>query len=424
MVLDNIRSTLQSTSFIAQHRKSPGDFTRQRTLTFEKIGLFFLQGAADSLKFGMDSLLRGLAGAIHFQSGDSVSKQAISKACQKFPYEALIALHANAVETFYEHHSAPRWMGLRLVGVDGAKMRLSIKKHLAEEFGVQANGGKTERPMGLLVAHYDVLTGIPLSGEFSPCYMGERFLAERLLPHRSEDDLLLYDRGFPSFVMFAMHQSLRTPFCMRLTKNYNPAVEQFIADEVSEREIVMHPNRGNLKECAIAEIPSEPVTVRLVRVRLKSGEVEVLATSLTDPELYPVHLFKDLYAQRWGVEEGFKALKAWAMLESYRTQDTLGIYREVFARLITVTLAAMARTLSQPLVDERTKHRKYRYRVNLLSLLRKLRFQLVSLWCAMADVGTIQTFLQWAANDCSEVRPGRSYPRISRNISALPARKV
>lgn len=40
----------------------------------------------------------------------------------------------------------------------------------------------------------EVLTGIPLSGEFSPCFMGERFLAERLLPDRSVDDLLLYDR--------------------------------------------------------------------------------------------------------------------------------------------------------------------------------------------------------------------------------------
>lgn len=110
--------------------------------------------------------------------------------------------------------------------------------------------------------------------------MGERFLAERLLPQRSVDDLLLYDRGFPSFAMFALHQALRVPFCMRLTKNYNTEVKRFIAEEVAERNIVLQPNRDNLRECANLKIPSMPVKLRLIRVRLKSGEIEVLATSL------------------------------------------------------------------------------------------------------------------------------------------------
>ena len=424
MVLDNIRATLQSPAFIAQHRNDQGDFSRQRVLTFERIGLYFLQGAADSLKFGMETLLRGLVGTAHYHPYRLVSKQAVSKACQKFPFEAFIDLHAKAVETFYAHASTPRWMEFRLVGVDGAKLRLPIKQYLADTFSVQTNGGKTKRPMGLLVAHYDVLTGIPLAGELSPCFMGERFLAERLLPQRSADDLLLYDRGFPSFVMFALHKFLQVPFCMRITKNYNPEIEQFIADEVVEREIILQPNRDNLKECENLNIPTTPVKVRLIRVRLKSGEIEVLATSLMDSEIYPTHLFKDLYAKRWGVEEGFKALKAWAAVECYHTMDALGVYREVYARLLTVTLAAMARTLSQPLVDRKTSHRKYRYKVNLLSLLRKLRSELVILWCTEADMEKMKAFLQWAADDYSQVRPDRSYPRKTKNISALHARRV
>lgn len=111
---------------------------------------------------------------------------------------------------------------------------------------------------------------------------------------------------------------------MRLAKNHNPVVKQFIADGVPEREIIFHSNRGNLKECTASEIPTEPVTVRLVCVRLKSGEIEVLASSLIDSAIYPVHLFKDLYAKRWGVEDGFKAHKAWAAVECFRTQCLSG----------------------------------------------------------------------------------------------------
>jgi hypothetical protein len=150
MILNNIRATLQSPAFIAQHRNDQGDYSRQRVLTFERVGLYFLQGAADSLKFGMDTILRGVISAARFHANRLVSKQAVSKACRKFPFEAFIDLHAKTVETFYTHASTPRWMGFRLVGVDGAKLRLPMKQHLAETFGSQTNGGKTERPMGLL----------------------------------------------------------------------------------------------------------------------------------------------------------------------------------------------------------------------------------------------------------------------------------
>ena len=37
-----------------------------------------------------------------------------------------------------------------------------------------------------------------------------------------------------------------------------------------------------------------PVTVRLIRVKLDSGETEILITSLTDQKAYPKELFKEL----------------------------------------------------------------------------------------------------------------------------------
>jgi hypothetical protein len=40
----------------------------------------------------------------------------------------------------------------------------------------------------------------------------------------------------------------------------------------------------------------------LVRVRLKGGETEVLATSVLDAERIPARLFAQLYHKRWGVE--------------------------------------------------------------------------------------------------------------------------
>ncbi len=276
--------------------------------------------------------------------------------------------------------------------------------------------------MALLVAHYDVLAGIPLSGEVSPYTMGERFLAERLLGDREASDLLLYDRGFPSYAMFALHQARKVPVCMRLPRRFNRQVDQFIDDGDSEREITLTPASHQRKDARALGIEAMPVTLRLVRVRLKSDEIEVLATSLRDNQRYPAHLFKELYAKRWGVEEGFKALKAWALVETFRTRGATVVHQEVYARLLMLTLAAMAGQLAQARVDQRTAHCRNAYKINGLALLRKWRSKLCTLWRQLAEAHVFDAFLIWVAEDANPVRPGRSYERKSRNVNPLPAR--
>ena len=59
------------------------------------------------------------------------------------------------------------------------------------------------------------------------------------------------------------------------------------------------------------------VKVRLVRVVLPSGRIEVLATSLLDSAAYPSESFAALYKSRWKIEEAFKTLKHRLHLEGF-----------------------------------------------------------------------------------------------------------
>ena len=414
-----MQQALQSQEFIRRHCEDPRDFSRQRLLTFERVALFFLQGACSSLRFGMQQLLQSLLGNGGFQSGLTVSRQAVSKACRKFPYQAFVSLQQQAVDTFYAQRDTPRWMGLRLVGVDGTKVRLPRTSTMAQAFGTQTNDRKRARPMALMVAHYDVLARVPLCAELSPCSMGERFLAERLLAGRNQDDLLLYDRGFPSYSLFALHQARGVPVCMRLPRRFHPAVEAFIGNGAAEHEITLIPTAKQRKDAQALGIEPEPVTLRLVCVRLKSGEVEVLATSLRDTQSYPAHLFKDLYAKRWGIEEGFKALKPWAKLEVFRTEQVSAVYQEVHARWLMLTLTAISNQLVQGRVEQQMSHRQQDYKVNVLASLRKFRDQLYRLWRGLADQDLFDAFLEWVADDANAVRPGRSYKRKPQFVSPL-----
>jgi len=383
------------------------------------MALFFLQGAVSTLKSGAESLLQTLMPAQdHFRSL-RISKQAVSKACHKFPYEAFIALQQEAVNTYYAQAQSPRWMGLRLVGVDGTRLRLPRKPDLAQYYGTQGNQTASSRPMALLVMYYDVLSGIPLSGELSPITMGERFLAERLLAGRCSDDLLLYDRGFPSFAMMALHTQLAVPYCMRLPLNYHPQVRDFVASGEADQVVMFNASPKARRDCEVLEILSDAVKVRLVRVSLPGGQIEVLATSLIDEYRFPTHLFKDLYARRWAVEEGFKALKSWAQVERYRTTGVESVEREVYARLLMLTLTSLVRASAQPRADALNAKRQRTYRINFAALLRKWRQSLASLWLSIECQSILDDFLEWVVEDVERVRPGRSNPRKCRYVNAL-----
>lgn len=49
--------------------------------------------------------------------------------------------------------------------------------------------------------------------------------------------------------------------------------------------------------------------MRLIRVDLPSGEIEILMTSLLDSQIYPAKIFKELYFLRWKIETFYDELK-------------------------------------------------------------------------------------------------------------------
>jgi hypothetical protein len=334
------------------------------------------------------------------------------------PFEALVALHGKLVAEFDRHATAPRWMGMRLIAVDGTKLRLPRLPGIADAFDTQPNGRDDPLPMALLVTRYDVMAGIHRSAELSPCSMDERFLAERLLEHCSPGDLSLYDRGFPSFALFALHTARGSDFCARLTKTYNAQVVDFVGSDAVERIVTLHPSPTARKDCQALGIEPKPVTLRLLRVPLSSGEIEVLATSLLDTQRFPAHLFKDLYARRWAIEESFKALKCLAEVERFRGKSEAAIRLEVHARLITTTLAGMLRFATATSADTRTSERRLRYQINFAAALRKFQHGFIALCRPDASIEMFESFLSWIAADLLPIRPGRSYARKGRKSPA------
>ena len=64
--------------------------------------------------------------------------------------------------------------------------------------------------------------------------------------------------------------------------------------------ITLEANQRSVEQCLEKGLPTQSLRLRLIRVELEDGEVEVLITHLMDEQAFPASEFKELYHLRWG----------------------------------------------------------------------------------------------------------------------------
>jgi hypothetical protein len=85
----------------------------------------------------------------------------------------------------------------------------------------------------------------------------------------------------------------------------------------------------------------EEIQVRFVSVRLDTGELEVLVTSLLDEELYPTEDFKQLYFLRWGVEGFYALIKERLGIENFSGKTVEAVKQDFYSTLFITGLESI-----------------------------------------------------------------------------------
>jgi hypothetical protein len=406
-VYEQLKQAVFSPEWIQRFRRSEKAFTRSRALPFHRLVTWLLnlrKGSAEQELVGFFATLeeQPLASA-------TPTPAALCKARQRLSAKVFPALNRQAIETFRAGWSTPLWHGFRLFAVDGTTLRLPNNAALERYFGAQPSGPMLARVSML----YDLGHELVVDLQLAAYCVSERELAIAHLAAARPEDLLLYDRGYPAFWLMVMHLQRGLAFCMRLPRESFSAAEPFWNSDADSTIITLTPSAEQARECRNQELPSDPIRVRLVRVRLPGGETEVLAISVLEETRLPARLFKALYHRRWGAEESYKRQKRWVEIENFSGRSVLAVQQDVQAKILALNLSSMVREVAQLIASRRYAERTHRYQVRWTSTLSTMKNTLVRLLIGtqQAPMIILTSVICKLSKAVDAVRPDRQFPR-------------
>lgn len=342
-----------------------------------------------------------------------VTQSAFSQARLKIKPEAFKELCDDSTKFFYNHYETKKWKGFRLVGIDGSEAILPKNKETIRIYGEHSTNLMNKTiVLARLSKAYDVLNEITIDARLCNKKIGEHHLANQHLSYLGKGDLILYDRGYPSFDLFMKTLAIGCHFCARVPiSNWN-ASKTLI--ESGEKELVTEIKPGyRLKKKYKEEgIEYEPINCRFIAVELPTGEKEVLVTSLLDTELYPNEIFEGLYHLRWGVEESYKKDKHRLQLENFSGTSNLAILQDFYAIILLGNITSILSFDIAQEIEKKKRNTKHKYKINVSSALAKVRENIPLLFSGLTDImHLIEKIAGMFLTNLLPIRPGRSFSR-------------
>ena len=394
---------------------SKSDFTRSRKQSFHGTIIFIINFLTKSLSVEIDNFDSFIKQNIKENEIECFTKSAFVQYRNKIKPEAFKHLSDSLRQEFYTNNdeSIKLWNGFRLLAVDGSRISLPETKELGQIYGKSKNQSKTEVVQARASVLYDVLNKLAIDGSLSPLSIGERVLAINHLEFSQTGDLNIYDRGYPSFDLVYEHLERGLNFLMRVKIDFSNLTREFYQSGLNTNIVKMYPG----KDAKLSKKPYSKDTfreIRIVRVELPSGEIEILITSLTDLDKYPNSIFKDLYFLRWGVETFYDELKNKIKAEYFSGYSNHSILQDFYAALFVSNVQSLIVSEINDELALKSGRTKYQYKVNCNLSYGFLKDRIITLFLSDKEMGIIVSELKGLFKKHTiPVRPGRKNKRVT-----------
>ena len=408
------------------------DFTRNRSLSFVNLTVFIINFVKKSLQIELYNFA-------DFFDIRSVTKQAFSKARKKLSPMVFVLLNQKLIEEFYTDNTIQTFKGLRLLAIDGSTLRLPNYPELSEQYGT--NPANSKLPLAKISIMYDILNHVSLHGTIDCYHASERDLAiEHIneLPqendaHQSFEDLLIFDRGYPSTGLLFLLHDLKKQFLMRIQGNFlaetNAVIKSGAHDSVITIAAFSKTKKLNLRlKEYLPNLPyNATMPIRVLVFDLGNGQKEYIITSLLDQNLFSYDDIFTMYGMRWNIEEGYKFYKNILEIENFSGKSKIAIEQDFYATVFAGNISALLMLEAQEEIEENfaEKPLKYKYKINRNILIGTIKNEIIDILMGQQDLNKYcEKLKKRIKRNLVPIRPGRKFSRIFKRIRGTIDRRA
>lgn len=398
---------------------SPSDFSRNRKLPLSKIVGMLINLPKRSLSIELQSFFESLE-----QPDSCCTKGAFSLQRPKLKPIFFKVWNDFLVKEFYNFYGndVKRWEGFRLMAVDGSNTSVMNVPEVLKYFGSADNqfGGV---PMARVMQIHDVLNDLTIWGDIFPRSYSENAIIANHIRHLPEDSLTLFDRGYPSYSLIYLLANEESPrhFLMRCKTTFSNEVKNFVASNKINLITTIYPSFESIKklrEHGYIVAKTTGIKIRMLKVVLPDGEIEVLLTDLYDNKIFTLKKMRKLYFMRWKIETTYSKQKNQMQMEIFSGHRVVCIEQDYAAGLFVANLQSIIEKQCEQAVKEISAARYYDYKINRNISWASLKNRILKLFIQSDNSFEILMELQnLFIKNIEPVRPGRHVPRT------LPKRK-
>ena len=343
-------------------------FIRNRKMTFKEYVIYILTQTgctnfSEAHKFYTKTLQKEF---------ESITPQAIGKQRMYIIPKMFIDMSESFIDELYgQFKGFSKFNGYIVCACDGSIFKLPNTPTTKKAFGIISNTiFKQSLSRGRVSCIIDVHSNHILTSKIVNRSCSEIKLAiEHLNNLNTRFDIkkmiTIYDRAYGSAKLMIHSIYFESKFIIRLNSRiFRKKIKKMKTnDEIIEINI----NKRILKKIKDKNVQAYAkemgrLKIRIVKVKLKNGTIETLATNLDEKEFNKNDL-KELYSKRWTIETGFDKLKNLIIIEDFSGIRKEIIEQDFYASIFIYNLATTIKFDIEKSNTRETKNTDKKYKI-------------------------------------------------------------
>jgi hypothetical protein len=396
--LKNTKEQISDIYFMFKTRTKSTYFTRNSAkMSFVEVTHFILRNICKSLQIDLNDFFEEFK-----KNSLSITKQAFSQIREKISPLAFIDLNDNFINWFYSDGTFKKFKGFRLLAVDGSITEVPNTEKTRSFFGHYNNQSEFKLARSMVSVIYDIENDLIVESNICNWKTAERDATKELITQLEykgfKNELILFDRGYPSKNFISFLESKGIKYLMRVkNKKFSTQIDNANEDD----------------QIIFVDYEGKTLTIRVINIILPTGEVEKLITNLYDKN-FSNEDFKKLYFKRWGIEVKYNQLKSIYELEKFSGTSPIAIMQDFYATIYLSNLISLAKSEANLKISKEKTGLKYEYKANMNILIPKIRKILIE--CLIIDdenkrIKIFDNAMNIIIKNLVPIRPNRNFPR-------------